>query len=137
MSTASEFQSHFRITVASFKWLLHKIAPLLESARAAGRQTTDPKIQLLAFLWLLATPDRYQSIGNRFDLGKSTLSAIFMRVVIAINQISQEVIYWPNSEQRQNIVRSFQAFAGINGIIGAIDGTYIPVQRRELFLLRV
>jgi len=60
MSTASEFQSHFRITMTSLQWLLNRIAPLLESARAAGHQTTDPKRQLLAFLWLLATPDSFR-----------------------------------------------------------------------------
>lgn len=27
--TAPEFQSHFRITVTSFEWLLNRIAPLL------------------------------------------------------------------------------------------------------------
>jgi len=36
ISTASEFQSHFRITMTSFQWLLNRIAPLLESARVAG-----------------------------------------------------------------------------------------------------
>lgn len=60
MSTAAEFQSHFRITMTSFQWLLNRIAPLLESARAAGHQTTDPKQQLLTFLWLLATPDSFR-----------------------------------------------------------------------------
>lgn len=35
VSTASEFQSHFRITITSFQWLLNRTAPLLESARAA------------------------------------------------------------------------------------------------------
>lgn len=60
MSITSEFQSHFRITVTSFQWLLNRIAPLLESTRAAGHQTTDPKRQLLAFLWLLATPDSFR-----------------------------------------------------------------------------
>lgn len=60
MCTASEFQSHFRVTVTSFQWLLNRIAPLLESARAAGHQTTDPKRQLLAFLWLLATSDSFR-----------------------------------------------------------------------------
>lgn len=60
VSTASEFQSHLRITITSFQWLLNRTAPLLESARAAGHQTTDPKRQLLAFLWLLATPDSFR-----------------------------------------------------------------------------
>ncbi|CAL1687638.1 unnamed protein product [Lasius platythorax] len=128
MSTASEFQSHFRVTVTSFQWLLNRIAPLLESTRAAGHQTTDPKRQLLAFLWLLATPNSFRSVGSRFDLGKSTLSAIFMRVVTALNEISPEIIFWPNIEQRQRIALSFQASAGIEGIVGAIDGTYIPIK---------
>jgi len=60
MSTASEFQSHFRVTITSFQWLLNRIAPLLQSVREAGHQTTDPKRQLLAFLWLLATPDSFR-----------------------------------------------------------------------------
>ncbi|CAL1671601.1 unnamed protein product [Lasius platythorax] len=124
MSTASEFQSHFRVTVTSFQWLLNRIAPLLESTRAAGHQTTDPKRQLLAFLWLLATPNSFRSVGSRFDLGKSTLSAIFMRVVTALNEISPEIIFWPNIEQRQRIALSFQASAGIEGIVGAIDDCF-------------
>jgi len=47
-----------------------------------------------------------------------------MRVVTALNDISPEIIFWPN-EQRQRIALSFQASAGIESIIGAIDGTYI------------
>lgn len=31
MSTVSEFQSHFRVTLKSFQWLLNRIALLLES----------------------------------------------------------------------------------------------------------
>lgn len=65
-------------------------------------------------------------VGNRFDLGKSTLSGIF--IVTALNEISPEIILWPNIEQRQRIALSFQASAGIEGIVGAIDGTYIPIK---------
>lgn len=49
-----------------------------------------------------------------------------MRVVTALNEISPEIIFWPDIEQRQRIALSFQASAGIEGIIGAIDGMYIP-----------
>jgi len=50
-----------------------------------------------------------------------------MRVVTALNDISP-VIFWLNSEQRQRIALSFQASAGIEGIVGAIDGIYIPIK---------
>lgn len=62
ISTASEFQCHFRIT--SFQYLLNRITPLLQSTRAAEHQTTDPKRQLLAFLWLLATPDSFRLVNK-------------------------------------------------------------------------
>lgn len=58
----------------------------------------------------------FRSVGSRFDVGKSTLSAIFMRVVTALNEIFPEIIFWPNIEQRQRIALSFQASAGIEGI---------------------
>lgn len=70
----------------------------------------------------------YRSVGCRFDLGKSTLSAIFMRIVTALNEIAPQIISWPNNEQRQRIAQSFQISAGIEGVVGAIDGTYIPIK---------
>lgn len=51
-----------------------------------------------------------------------------MRVVTALNEISLKIIFWPNREERQRIALSFQASAGIEGIIGAIDGTYIATE---------
>lgn len=69
-----------------------------------------------------------RSVGDRFNIAKSTLSAIFSRIVIALNDISPQIIFWPNAEQRPHIVLNFQASAGIEGIVGAIDGTYIPIK---------
>jgi len=51
-----------------------------------------------------------------------------MRVVTALNEISSEIIFWPNIEQRQRTALSFKASAGIKGIVGAIDRTYIPIK---------
>jgi len=51
-----------------------------------------------------------------------------MRVVTALNKISSEIIFWPNREDRQRIVLSFQTSTGIEGTIGAIDGTYIAIK---------
>jgi len=59
-STETEFQSHFRISLSAFDWLYNCIAPELQSARLSGRQMIDPKKQILAVLWLLATPDSYR-----------------------------------------------------------------------------
>lgn len=67
-STALEFQSHFRMSMEAFEWLYRTVAPELQSARISGRQMIDPKTQILAVLWLLATPDSYRYlISNQYS----------------------------------------------------------------------
>lgn len=53
-----EFQSHFRLNRESFNWLINALGRRLESP--VGRHVIDPHKQLLAVLWLLATPDSYR-----------------------------------------------------------------------------
>lgn len=55
-----EFQMHFRVTNRAFEWLLNTLGLELQSKRFSGRQTIDARKQLLAILWLLATPDSYR-----------------------------------------------------------------------------
>lgn len=55
-----EFQTHYRISRAAFENLLRMSSALLERQRIIGRQRLDPRKQLLAVLWLLATSDSYQ-----------------------------------------------------------------------------
>ncbi|KMQ90241.1 nuclease harbi1 [Lasius niger] len=52
------------------------------------------KKQLLASLWLLATPDSYRSVGKRFEISKSSLSVSFIKVVEALNDIAGRIIKW-------------------------------------------
>lgn len=58
-STTVEFQSHFRLSLQAFNWLLERIGPNIYNA-SVGRKTVQPKIQVLAVLWLLATPESYR-----------------------------------------------------------------------------
>lgn len=55
-----QFRQHFRIIPTTFETLLNKLAPMLSSIGSTGRPVTSPRIQLLAVLWLLATPDSYR-----------------------------------------------------------------------------
>lgn len=49
-------------------------------------------------------------------------------MVSALNQISPEVISWPNQLERQIIKNNFHQIARLSGVIGAIDGTYVPIK---------
>ena len=69
-----------------------------------------------------------RSVGCRFNMGKSSLFVSFVRVVRALNTIAPEIIKWPSREERQRIRHSFRDIAGLPGVIGAIDGTYVPIK---------
>lgn len=70
----------------------------------------------------------YRSVGDRFNLGKSTLWYSFERVVMALNVIAPQVIKWPSTEQIPFVKENFRKIAGLDNVIGAIDGTYIPIK---------
>jgi len=69
-----------------------------------------------------------RSVGERFDISKSTLFACFERVIATLNNVSSQVICWPRQEELVTIKEKFKAMAGIDGVIAAVDGTYVPIK---------
>ncbi|KAJ8914151.1 hypothetical protein NQ315_016229 [Exocentrus adspersus] len=114
---------------ATFDWLLPQLAPFLTKPEGVKvKRQTDSEKQLLAVLWLLGTQDSYRSVGNRFDMSKSTLFASFGRCIAALNSITPNIITWPTRQQRQLIKHQFRQMANLRGVVGAIDGTYIKIK---------
>lgn len=58
--SAKQFKEHFRISTAIFDNLENKIGNLLLRQKSTGRSTISVRKQLLATLWLLATPNSYR-----------------------------------------------------------------------------
>ncbi|KAK4886504.1 hypothetical protein RN001_002775 [Aquatica leii] len=112
----------------AYERLLTVIGPQLKRKQNRGRNTIDIEKQVLAVIWLLATPDSYRSVGDRFDLGKSSLSAAFMRVVKALCALAPRVIKWPTGEGLEQVKERFRGMAGLPNVIGCVDGTYIAIK---------
>ncbi|KAJ8940334.1 hypothetical protein NQ314_010747 [Rhamnusium bicolor] len=86
------------------------------------------KNYLLAVLWILATPDSYRSVEQQFDMAKSSLSAAFFRIVKALNSLAHRVIKWPTREDIHIISEQFYRSAGVDNVIGAIDGIFVSIK---------
>ncbi|XP_025162657.1 uncharacterized protein LOC112590444 isoform X2 [Harpegnathos saltator] len=86
-----QFRKHFRITLTTYNQLEQKLVPALQEDVGIKRHIPVRK-QLLATLWLLATPDSYRSVGERFDMSKSSLNVSFMRVIQALNNIAEDIV---------------------------------------------
>jgi len=57
--TTHQFKEHFRMTPNCFQLLEDKVSLILSKPKK-GRPVISPRVQLLATLWLLATPDSYR-----------------------------------------------------------------------------
>lgn len=131
-----EFKRHFRLTRSTFEWLCCEIIPFLR------REITGPGIVGLAWeqkigasLWFFATGECYRSIGNRFGMGESTFSYALRDVTnVLITKFLAKKIVFPNTILEINeITKEFKKIGRISNVIGAIDGSHIPIKAPHLF----
>ncbi|KAI4466553.1 hypothetical protein MML48_2g00003457 [Holotrichia oblita] len=112
----------------AFEFLLETIDNHKDQMLGGDHFKIPLKKQLLAVIWLLATPDSYRSVGERFNLSKSSLSVCFFRIIDILNQLANTFIKWPNAQQREATKNNFENKYKLRGVIGAIDGCYIPMK---------
>ncbi|CAM4559908.1 unnamed protein product [Lepidochelys kempii] len=100
------------------------LSPALKRKNTKMRAALTVEKQVAIALWKLATPDSYQSVGNQFGVGKSTVGPAVVQVVNAItNLLLSRVVTLGNV---QTIVDGFNAL-GFPNCGRAIDGTHIPI----------
>ncbi|KAI4468091.1 hypothetical protein MML48_2g00016492 [Holotrichia oblita] len=121
----TQFQMHFRIQKQTLSKLVPIINQQIEKSNL-GRPRNDIEKQLLAVLWLLATPD--SSVGERFNMVKASLSNSFTLIINALNNIAPNIISWPTFDKIPDVIQGFHRISGVNNVVGAIDGTLIPIK---------
>jgi len=60
-------------------------------------------------------------------MGKSSLSVSFFRIINLIIMNASNVIIWPHGEELERQKELFFRMASIPNVIGAVDGTLIPI----------
>ncbi|KAG5873039.1 hypothetical protein JTB14_036206 [Gonioctena quinquepunctata] len=130
---SKQFQEHFRMSCDGFEAALLKIGPRLRiqvGEYELGRPCISPRLQLLSVIWLLATPDSFRSVGDRFGMGKSSLWDSFLRVITILEDIAPEVIQWPSENDLATITAKYYRISRnqLKNVVGAIDGSYIPIK---------
>ena len=130
------FKDNFRLCRGTFETLAEMLAgcpELLRGNERGGRPQVDVGKQLLISLWVLGNQESYRSIGERFNVAKSTVFNCLLRVCNAlVNNYRQELIRWPTGEQAIDVMDGFEARRGFPGVIGAIDGSHIPIKAPQI-----
>ncbi|CAH1953968.1 unnamed protein product [Acanthoscelides obtectus] len=127
--SSEEFKSHFRMLPETFEFVLGHVGPLLSTAGPSSRPQTPAKTQLLLVLWLMATPDSYRSACTKFNVGKATCVRSMRRVCRALHTLAPRFIRWPEGQRAQEVIGEFVRASAFPGVIGAIDGTHIEINK--------
>lgn len=126
----SEFRSHFRTSADTFEQLVVELGNCPElptGMQHGGREPISVEKHLLITLWFLGNQDSIRSISDRFNVTKSSVFTRVNRVCKALkNNITGQVIVWPNQARAEVIMEGFCKHKGLPSVRGAIDGLHIP-----------
>lgn len=117
-SSDDEFSRNFRMTRNTFQNLLWTLEAAATPAKTYKKIPLETK--LFVTLWLLATPDSFRSVGNRFNMSKGTTHGIFVEIINSIASLSSDFVKWPMKEQRSRIAQTMHRKCSIPGIVGII-----------------
>ncbi|KAJ8937743.1 hypothetical protein NQ318_009153 [Aromia moschata] len=123
--TPDDFKAHFRMSRETFQAHLNMLI-IVENNQDIDYE--DFKKKLLFTVWVLAKQESFLSVGDIFNFSKSTGHRAFMFFTRLIAGQVNNIIVWPNQQERQRISRVCEETSGIPGIIGAIDGCHIPIK---------
>ncbi|KAL7725399.1 hypothetical protein ACLKA6_000160 [Drosophila palustris] len=114
-----EFKSHFRMSRSLFESLLRVVAnKAMELSEPIANIPMDKK--MLFTIWLLAKQESFLSVGDRFDIAKSSGHRIFQFVVHILAGLASTYIKWPTNSQQLHTAAIFEEKSrGIPGVIGA------------------
>ncbi|XP_034242102.1 protein ANTAGONIST OF LIKE HETEROCHROMATIN PROTEIN 1 [Thrips palmi] len=125
-----EWLENFRVRKGTFDWICSRVHDLLApqpNPVIAGQALSVEKIVAIG-LYKLAHVAEYLVIGNLFGVCKSTVHNCLYAFCYAVTEeLGDTFIRFPDAEEAAHISRRFEEMSNIPQLIGAIDGSHIPI----------
>ena len=106
----SSFHQHFRLSRPTAQRLVNILGtcPEIPVPRERGRPTVEIEKQLLITVWYLGNPECIRSVSDRFDVSRSTVLRVTMRICnVLVNNIAPHFIQWPSEDK---LIRTIEHF---------------------------
>ncbi|KAL2087184.1 hypothetical protein ACEWY4_018243 [Coilia grayii] len=117
----------FRLSRGQIMELLGVVHPhLVRRTRRSFALT--PAVQLLAALRFYATGSYYEVLGDGLGLSRASLSRAVTAVTdVLLLHLAERMSFPSTPEDIRRVNQGFHAIAGLPRVIGAIDGTLVPI----------
>ena len=124
-----------RLNYKTFKYVCEVVQPMLEKSGTRMELGIDVETQVAVTLSRLSTGKTLRMCCEMYGLAKSTASVIVRKYCEAIRVLLKPLVFVKLTKQRIEAMASeFEEVRGIPYIIGAVDGSHIPIIALEVDL---
>ena len=122
------WRDNLRMKKQTFCLLCLELKPFLIKQVTRFRLPIDVDEQVAIMLWRLATNTEYRTIAALFGVGISTVCSIVHKTAqIVVEFLLPKYVCIPLEDKLKEIVAEFESLWGFPQVVGAIDGTHIPI----------
>ena len=122
-----------RLNYETFKYVCEVVRPMLEKSGTRMELGIDVETQVAVTLSRLSTGNTLRMCGEMYGLVESTASVIVRKCCEAIRVLLKPLVFVKLTRQRiEAMALEFEEVRGIPYIIGAVDGSHIPIIAPEV-----
>ncbi|KAG8176187.1 hypothetical protein JTE90_019637 [Oedothorax gibbosus] len=124
----SEFKDNFRINRTTFDLICEKMQPLYIRRHRCVREPVPIGRRLAITLTKLGSSGELRSISNLFGVARSTACTIINHTCRFLSLHFRSAIQFPMGDDLLEVANSFLGLGGLPIVVGAVDGTHIPIK---------
>ena len=123
------WKENFRISRNTLRFIVRLVSPDLAKADTNMRKALSVEKRIAVVLWRLATGDTYWSTSLQFGVGRTTALKAKKEFCKILAKKAGEFIKFPITEAEATVkICSFTNKSPFPQVVGAIDGTHIPLK---------
>ena len=125
-----KFMERYRLNLPTFQSLVNRIGPLVAKANTLMRSSICPEKRIAIFLHWMAHGEEYHELASSYRVGTSTVHSIIHEILpIVCSLASKEIVFPTEVSSLVETVRGFELLSGLPGCCGAIDGTFMHINK--------
>lgn len=124
-----EFKDHFRLNRSTVELIINMIEmEYVLPQHKFGRKKICAQKAVLMTLWYLCNTETFRQCSDRFNVTKSSCHRTITKIINFLVKNSGQYIVWPTGQQLHKVKSEFFKLHGINGVVGAIDGSHVKIK---------
>ncbi|CAH3177660.1 unnamed protein product [Porites lobata] len=123
-----EWYENFRLSRATFRFLVEELKPELTLQDTKMRKAVEVEKKVALFLYFIASTASYRTLSNLFGLSRGFVCICIRKVAAAVlRKLKPKYMSIAKGDELTRVIANYKEKWGFPMCAGAIDGTHIPI----------